>query len=118
MEEMTKLESRQKEEEHCMRKRLEEIRKRGSNAAKAALSESKLSQGGASSQSSQGGTAETIRLEAQVRKGEDNIRSKNDVNDTNTQNNVNVTNNATNNATNNVRNSIQTRTISSLRVRN
>ena len=37
-------------------------------------------------------------------------------NHTNTQNNV--TNNVTNNATNNVRNSIQTRTISSLRVRN
>jgi len=82
VEEMTKLESRQKEEEHHMRKQLEEIQKRGSNAAKAALSESKLSQGGASSQSSQGGTAETIRLEAQVRKCEDDIRSKNDVNDT------------------------------------
>jgi hypothetical protein len=80
VEEMTKLESRQKEEEHRMRKRLEEIRKRGSDAVEVALAESKSSSADASNATTS--TKETMRLESEVRKVEDELRGMKDTNDT------------------------------------
>ena len=54
---------------------MEEIRKRGSDAVEIALDESKTGSTG-------GATNETIRLEGELRRSEDALRSKTDANDT------------------------------------